>query len=227
MEYGATRPPTLQHYKISLWTKMAYLVLVGLLCLSLIQLISYQAVAWRPIINPTTGFSSFPLNQSNLIIQRPYDVPENERYSFDNGVHKLWVYSTDKPHSPTSKTNPRTEIRIHRYDYSSGVWQFEAKGYVPRGASGVCIMQVFGARGRGPEIQLQFFEDLDSLPTRLHIIGIVILCINSTFKEMRGSSMPRSLVDAFGSWRLEDTVTHSKFSRFNPHLDSYSSDLWS
>ncbi|KAJ4827770.1 hypothetical protein Tsubulata_020871 [Turnera subulata] len=127
---------------------MAYLVLVGLLRLSLIQLIiSYQAVAWRPIIHPTTGFNSFPLNQSNLVIQRPYDVPENERYSFSNGVHKLWVYSTDKAHSPTSKTNPRTEIRIHGYDYSSGVWQFEAKGFVPRGTSGVCIMQVFGARG--------------------------------------------------------------------------------
>lgn len=31
------------------------------------------------------------------------------------------------------------------YDYSSGVWQFEAYGYVPCGTSGVCIMQVFGA----------------------------------------------------------------------------------
>ncbi|KAK4394396.1 hypothetical protein Sango_1910400 [Sesamum angolense] len=30
-------------------------------------------------------------------------------------------------------------------DYSSGVWQFEAFGYVPYGTSGVCIMQVFGS----------------------------------------------------------------------------------
>lgn len=31
------------------------------------------------------------------------------------------------------------------YGYSSGVWEFEAYGYVPYGTSGVCIMQVFGA----------------------------------------------------------------------------------
>ncbi|XP_030535015.1 citrate-binding protein-like [Rhodamnia argentea] len=94
---------------------------------------------------PTEGFVSLPLNRSNFDVQRPYDVPEDERYSFQHGVHKLWVYSSDKPHAPTSHTAPRTEIRIRGYDYSSGVWQFEGHGYVPRGTSGVCIMQVFGA----------------------------------------------------------------------------------
>ncbi|KAH6765407.1 hypothetical protein C2S52_016390 [Perilla frutescens var. hirtella] len=93
----------------------------------------------------TKGFISQNLNESNIVIQRPYDVPENERYSFKNGVHKLWVFKTDKPHTPISRTNPRTEIRIQGYDYSSGVWQFEAYGYVPCGTSGVCVMQVFGA----------------------------------------------------------------------------------
>nr|DAD40071.1 TPA_asm: hypothetical protein HUJ06_014394 [Nelumbo nucifera] len=34
---------------------------------------------------------------------------------------------------------------LQGYDYTSGVWQFEGDGYVPNGASGVCIMQVFGA----------------------------------------------------------------------------------
>ncbi|KAG6657386.1 hypothetical protein CIPAW_04G087300 [Carya illinoinensis] len=34
------------------------------------------------------------------------------------------------------------------YDYSSGVWQFEAYGYVPCGTSGVCVMQVFGSSPR-------------------------------------------------------------------------------
>ena len=28
------------------------------------------------------------------------------------GVHKLWVFSTDKPHTLTSQTKPRTEIAI-------------------------------------------------------------------------------------------------------------------
>ncbi|PIN26894.1 hypothetical protein CDL12_00343 [Handroanthus impetiginosus] len=104
----------------------------------------YRVVGSGPI-DPTEGFVLQHLNSSNLVIQRPYDVPENQRYSFKNGVHKLWVFKTDKPHTPTSKTNPRTEIRIRGYDYSSGIWQFEAYGYVPHGTSGVCIMQIFGA----------------------------------------------------------------------------------
>ncbi|CAL1386214.1 unnamed protein product [Linum trigynum] len=91
------------------------------------------------------GFESLPFNQSYFNVQRPYDVPENQRYSFINGVRRCWVYSTDKPHNPTSNTLPRTEIAIHGYNYTSGVWQFEGYGYVPKGTSGVCIMQVLGA----------------------------------------------------------------------------------
>ncbi|XP_015891004.3 citrate-binding protein isoform X1 [Ziziphus jujuba] len=105
-----------------------------------------QTCAWRHRrVDLIKGFLSLPLNQSNFVIQRPYDVPENERYSFINGVHRLWVYSTDKPHALTSHTNPRTEIRIAGFDYSSGVWQFEGYGYIPYGTSGVCVMQVFGS----------------------------------------------------------------------------------
>ncbi|XP_024975752.1 citrate-binding protein-like [Cynara cardunculus var. scolymus] len=96
-------------------------------------------------IDTTIGFVSQPLNQSNFDIQKPYDVPLQQRYSFSNGVHKLWVFKTDKPHSRTSKTSPRTEIRIRGYDYASGVWQFEGYGYVPRETTGVCVMQVFGS----------------------------------------------------------------------------------
>ncbi|KAL7104555.1 hypothetical protein ACP275_08G252700 [Erythranthe tilingii] len=117
-----------------------------LLVLIIITLYYKVVVGWVPVItDPTKGFVSQRLNESNLVIQRPYDVPENRRYRFDNGVHKLWVFNTDKPHSIISNTNPRTEIRVKGYDYSSGVWQFEAYGYVPCGTSGVCIMQVFGS----------------------------------------------------------------------------------
>ncbi|KAL3721560.1 hypothetical protein ACJRO7_033974 [Eucalyptus globulus] len=119
---------------------MARLLLSISLCLGLV----HQVASSGPV-DPTKGFVSLPLNQSNFHVQRPYDVPEDERYSFRHGVHKLWVYSSDEPHTPTSRTKPRTEIRISGYDYSSGVWQFEGYAYVPRGTSGVCIMQVFGA----------------------------------------------------------------------------------
>ncbi|KAF5765071.1 putative concanavalin A-like lectin/glucanase domain superfamily, alginate lyase 2 [Helianthus annuus] len=97
-------------------------------------------------IDTTLGFVSQPLNQSNFIIQKPYDVPLEQRYKFSKGVHKLWVIKTDKPHSNTSHTRARSEIRIKGYDYSSGVWQFEAYGYVPCGTTGVSIMQVFGSK---------------------------------------------------------------------------------
>lgn len=99
-------------------------------------------------IDTTLGFVSQPLKHSNFHIQKPYDLPLQQRYDFSNGVHKLWVLKTDKPHSRNSKTGPRTEIRIRGYDYSSGVWQFEAYGYVPYETTGVCVMQVFGSNPR-------------------------------------------------------------------------------
>ncbi|XP_027177710.1 citrate-binding protein-like [Coffea eugenioides] len=95
--------------------------------------------------NPTDGFVELPFNTSFYHIQKPYDLPVDQRYSFVDGVHKLWVYSTDNPLSRNSPTMPRTEIMIQGYIYSSGVWQFEGYGFVPNGTSGVCIMQVFGA----------------------------------------------------------------------------------
>ncbi|XP_028755045.1 citrate-binding protein-like [Neltuma alba] len=93
----------------------------------------------------TLGFTELPLNASNFKHHNPYNLPVSSRYSFHGGVHKFWVYSTDKPLSKSSPTKPRSEIKIQGYDYSSGVWQFEGHGYAPSGTSGVCIMQLFGA----------------------------------------------------------------------------------
>ncbi|CAA3010325.1 Hypothetical predicted protein [Olea europaea subsp. europaea] len=110
----------------------------------ILLLLVHQASSWGPL-DPTKSFISLPFNRSYYHIQKPYDVPENQRYSFKNGVHRLWVFATDKPHTITSQTKPRTEIAIQGYNYSSGVWQFEGHAYVPYGTSGICIMQVFGA----------------------------------------------------------------------------------
>ncbi|CAI9758295.1 unnamed protein product [Fraxinus pennsylvanica] len=107
------------------------------------SLCSYIARGWSN--DPTHGFIELPFNSSFYHIQKPYNLPVEQRYSFINGVHKLWVLSTDKPLSRNSPTKPRSEIIISGYNYSSGVWQFEAFGYVPCGTSGVCVMQVFGA----------------------------------------------------------------------------------
>ncbi|KAK6259026.1 hypothetical protein SCA6_013500 [Theobroma cacao] len=114
-------------------------VLLIFACLLLMHLAS----SWP--VDPTKGFVELPLNKSNFHNDKPYDLPVSDRYSFVDGVHKLWVYSTDKPLFKNSPTKPRSEIRIRGYDYSSGVWQFEGYGYVPCGTTGVCIMQVFGS----------------------------------------------------------------------------------
>lgn len=95
--------------------------------------------------DPTKGFISLPFNTSVYRIQKAYDKQENQRYSFKNGVHKLWVFANDKPHTTISHTKPRTEIAILGYGYSSGIWEFAGDAYVPKGTTGVCIMQVFGA----------------------------------------------------------------------------------
>ncbi|KAL5999958.1 hypothetical protein ACLOJK_034635 [Asimina triloba] len=84
-----------------------------------------HAASGLPSDDPAYGFVSLPLNSSNLVIQRPYDLPESSRYSFIDGVHRLWVYATDKPHSPTSNTKPRTEIRIHEYGNSKAMDSFQ------------------------------------------------------------------------------------------------------
>ncbi|XVF61817.1 hypothetical protein PTKIN_Ptkin08bG0161200 [Pterospermum kingtungense] len=120
---------------------MAFLVLFSLLCVSLSHLIAFQANAQQ---DPTTGFTAVSLSRSNFVLQKPYDKSPSERYSFNNGEHRLWVFANDKPYSPSSTTKPRTEIRIGGYDYSSGVWQFEGQAYVPSGTSGTSIMQIFG-----------------------------------------------------------------------------------
>jgi len=60
----------------------------------------------------TVGFTKVPLTEAQFPVQRPYDVPLHERFAFRGGVRRMWVYCTDKPHTPTSRTKPRTEIGI-------------------------------------------------------------------------------------------------------------------
>ncbi|XP_027090548.1 citrate-binding protein-like [Coffea arabica] len=105
----------------------------------------YTNVSMESVADPTEGFTNVPLTEYNFEIQRPYDIPLNQRYSYENGTRRLWVYADDKPHNPNSHTMPRTEIRIRGLDYSSGVWQFEGYGFVPNGTSGATIVQIHGA----------------------------------------------------------------------------------
>ncbi|CDP19630.1 unnamed protein product [Coffea canephora] len=108
--------------------------------------------------DPTDGFTNVPLTEANFEIQRPYNVPLDERYSFENGIRKMWVYANDKPHSPNSETQPRTEVRIHGLDYTSGVWQFEGYGFVPNGTSGATVAQIHGAAHDSSTIILRIYN---------------------------------------------------------------------
>ncbi|KAK6938261.1 Alginate lyase 2 [Dillenia turbinata] len=124
----------------------------GLLLL-ILSSVSYDVVA-----DPTDGFTLVPLTDANFDLQKPYDKPLNERYSYRDGIRSLWVYTNDKPFKPDSGTRPRTEIRIRGLDYSSGVWQFEGSGFVPNGTSGVTIVQIHGAAKGATTLQLRIYD---------------------------------------------------------------------
>ena len=79
-------------------------------------------------VDPSQGFISLPRKKSKFQIQRPHDIRSTlflhwwRSFFFNwniDRVHKLWVFKTDKPHSPESHTKPRTEIRILVSIYSA------------------------------------------------------------------------------------------------------------
>ncbi|CAN0921594.1 Citrate-binding protein [Linum grandiflorum] len=109
---------------------------VFLLLLLLLVLIihSYPATVYCNA-DPTDGFTEIKLNESNLVLQKPYDIPLDQRYSFINGTHRMWGL-----------------------DYSSGVWQFEGHGFVPNGTSGATIAQIHGARKGNTTLLLRIYE---------------------------------------------------------------------
>jgi hypothetical protein len=91
----------------------------------------------------TTGFTLLPLN---FAMQKPYNIPLQQRYSFDarTNTHHMWVYNSDQPFSEGSATGPRTEMRFNP-DYtttSATQMQFEADVMVPAGTSGITIFQI-------------------------------------------------------------------------------------
>lgn len=64
------------------------------------------------VVDPIYGFVEVMLNESNFEYQKPYDTPLFQRYIYQNGIHRFWVYADDKPFRLGSNTQPRTEIRI-------------------------------------------------------------------------------------------------------------------
>ncbi|OMO68172.1 citrate-binding protein-like protein [Corchorus olitorius] len=75
--------------------KSSYMLLVCLLIITSFNLCE---------ADPTHGFTEMPLTKADFELQRPYNVPLEERYSYENGIYKMWVYADDKPHDPNSDT---------------------------------------------------------------------------------------------------------------------------
>lgn len=88
-------------------------------------------------------------------IQKPYDKNLSERYSLSSGVHHFWVYDDDKPHSTTSNTEPRTEMRINN-DYRSGIHTFDGDVMIPSGTTGANVFQVFGGNAYATAVSKLF-----------------------------------------------------------------------
>ncbi|KAJ7969804.1 Citrate-binding protein [Quillaja saponaria] len=120
--------------------------------------LSYMQQHYLCGADPTDGFTQVPLSDRNFVTQKPFNVPLNNRYSYNDGVRSFWIYNKDRPFKTDSTTRPRTEIRIKGYDYSSGVWQFEGYAYVPKGTSGVTIVQIHGASEGATTLQLRIYD---------------------------------------------------------------------
>ncbi|KAJ1438434.1 Concanavalin A-like lectin/glucanase domain superfamily [Sesbania bispinosa] len=132
-----------------------YYIFVILSLFLLFSLKNFELVCGE---DPTSGFTPVPLTQENFVLQKPYDIPLDQRYSYNDGIHRLWVYADDKPHDPNSHTQPRTEIRIKGLDYHDGVWQFEGYGFVPNGTSGATVAQIHGASHGATTLILRIYN---------------------------------------------------------------------
>lgn len=126
---------------------------VAITAITAIGLGLLTARASSTAVDPTLGWARQTLDDS---IQFPYNLKQSDRYDFDakTGTHHFWVFNDDRPHAITSRTLPRTELRVEDA-YTSGQHQFAADVMVPAGTSNVCIMQVFGGALRGHSTSLQ------------------------------------------------------------------------
>lgn len=73
--------------------------------------------------------------------QKPWNLDLAKRHSYADGVHRMWVYSTDEPFEEGSATDPRTEMRW-KVDYTTGDHMWDADVYLPSGADGASFVQI-------------------------------------------------------------------------------------
>jgi hypothetical protein len=101
----------------------------------------------RPTPTPGSPTSGWTQNSWTYAIHKPYDLSVSARFNYSAGVWTTWVYRTDKPHTSTSGTMPRTELRWNN-DYTSGQHMWDGDVFLVTGTNGASIAQVFGAATR-------------------------------------------------------------------------------
>lgn len=113
--------------------------------------------------DPTSGFIPVPLTEHNFELQKPYDIPLEERYSFINGTRRLWVYADDKPHNPSSHTQPRTEVRIRVCIYTTYLGSFMSTTHKSNMALIKDMFFITLSLALSLESVVHFYEDLTVL----------------------------------------------------------------
>jgi hypothetical protein len=112
--------------------------------------------------------------QDTFVVQHPYDLKPEDRYSFESGIYTIWVLKGDKPHEPGNTTRERTEFRWS--NMNSGVHLWSSDFNVDPGSEHVCIFQV---KNEGP-------------PT-----GVYLRVDNGTLHQLGGSNVATGV---YGKW---------------------------
>ena len=114
-----------------------------------------MSAAGRVSAAPTDGWTQ---KSWTYTVQKPYDVSVSSRFKYASGVWYCWVYKTDKPHTTTSNTAPRTEMRWQN-DYTSGNRMWDGDVYPVSGIDDAHIQQVFGGVTHATASMVMAFAD--------------------------------------------------------------------
>jgi hypothetical protein len=124
----------------------------------------------------TAGLTEF---QGQFKIQKPYDLPETDRFKFENGIYTIFIKKGDKAHEPGNGTRERTEARYE--DMSSGVQMWSGDFFLHSPSQHVCVFQVKNA---GP-------------PT-----GVYLRVDNGTMHELHGGNVLTGMYDKWFNMKI-------------------------
>ena len=104
---------------------------------------------------PTNGWTQRSFTYK---VQKPYDLEVSDRFRYADGIWYTWIFKGDKPHTTTSNTAPRTEMRWLN-DYGSGQHMWDGDLYPVSGIDGAHIQQVFGGSIHATASMVMAFAD--------------------------------------------------------------------